>query len=224
MDVTDEIRRRAETYSTGTTNPAGLVASRSLQFAKGPTIDRAVVYRLSAIPQSLVYEDEVGLFGTENQYVRFELNAENILQGVDVEDADGYRTLLQDRSTDMSVAGSDYEESVADDSVQESQAIYQKAIFTSLFADTRTTLISVDLTNLRTGNKYIDNWVDVRLYDSNKRPLEYDKLYITPIGSFTVGIHARKANRLPFKLKIDIGFEILSVFNVTEDQRRYISG
>ena len=224
MDVTDEIRRRAETSSTGTTNPAGLVASRSLQFAKGPTIDRAVVYRLSAVPQSLIYEDEVGLFGTENQFVRFEMNARDILRGVDIEDAEGYRTLLQFRGTDESVEGSDYEEAVGDDSVQESQDVYIKAVFTSLFADTRTTLISAELTNLRTGNKYIDNWVDVRLYDSNKKPLDHEKIYVTPVSSFTIGIHARRANRLPFRLKIDIGFEILSEFNVTEEQRRYISG
>ena len=121
MDVTQEIQLRGRSYSTGTTNPSGLVASRSLQFAKGPTMDRAVVQRISAIPQSLVYEDTVGLFGTENQYVRFELNAEDILQGVDVEDADGYRTVLQDRGTDLSVAGSDYDEAVSDDSVQEDQ-------------------------------------------------------------------------------------------------------
>ncbi|MAP24095.1 MAG: hypothetical protein CMM87_00995 [Rickettsiales bacterium] len=224
MDVTQEIQLRGRSYSTGTTNPSGLVASRSLQFAKGPTMDRAVVQRISAIPQSLVYEDTVGLFGTENQYVRFELNAEDILQGVDVEDADGYRTVLQDRGTDLSVAGSDYDEAVSDDSVQEDQSVYARAVFTSLFADVRTTLLSIDLTNLRTGNMYIDNWVDVRLYDSQGRPHEYDKMYITPRSSFTLGIHARKANRLPFRLQIDIGFEILSIFNVTEEQRRYMPG
>ena len=224
MDVTQEIQLRGQSYSTGTTNPSGLVASRSLQFAKGPTMDRAVVTRISAIPQSLVYEDTVGLFGTENQYVRFELNAEDIIQGVDVEDADGYRTVLQDRGMDLSVVGSDYDGAVSDDSVQEDQSVYVKAVFTSLFADVRTTLVSIDLTNLRTGNMYVDNWVDVRLYDGHGRPHEYDKLYITPRSSFTLGIHARKANRLPFRLQIDIGFEILSVFDVTAEQRRYMPG
>lgn len=224
MDVTQEIQLRVRSYSTGTTNPSGLVASRSLQFAKGPTMDRAVVQRISAIPQTLVYEDTVGLFGTENQYVRFELNAEDILQGVDVEDSDGYRTVLQERGTDLSVAGGGYEEAVSDDSVQEDITVYEAALFTSKFADVRTTLISVDLTNLRTGNKYVDNWVDVSLYDSNRQPHEHDKMFITPRGSFTLGIHARKANRLPFRLQIDIGYEILSIFNVTEEQRRYISG
>ena len=220
MDVTQEVQQRALTYSSGSTNPAGLSPSRSLQFAKGPTIQRAVVQRISAIPQTLIYEDTVGLFGTENQYVRFELNAEDIMQGVDVEDSDGYRTVL---ITSVDEPG-DYEPAVSDDTVQEDQSVYVKAVFASQVPDTRTTRISAEITNLKTGNQYIDNWVDIGLYDSKKNPLEYEKLYVTPRDSFTLGIHARKANRLPFRIEIKIGYEILSEFTMTNEQRRYMPG
>ena len=220
MDVTQEVQQRALTYSSGSTNPAGLVPSKSLHFANGPTFDRAVVQRISAIPQTLIYEDTVGLFGAENQYVRFELNAEDIMQGVDVEDSDGYRTVLLMNVEDIG----DYDELILDDSVQEDQSVYLKAVFESQVPDMRTTRLSAQVTNLKTGNKYIDNWVDVSLYDSNKNPLEYDKLYLTPRGQFTLGIHARKANRLPFRIQIDIGYEILSEFTMTDEQRRYMPG
>lgn len=220
MDVTQEVQQRALTYSSGSTNPAGLVPNRSIQFAKGPTIDRAVVQRISAIPQTLIYEDTVGLFGTENQYVRFELNAEDIMQGVDVEDSDGYRTVLL---VNIEESG-DYDPAVLDDSVQEDQSVYLKAVFESQVPDMSTTRLSAKITNLKTGNQYVDNWVDVSLYDSNKTPREADKIYVTPRGRFTLGIHARKANRLPFRIQIDIGYEILSEFTMTDEQRRYMPG
>ena len=219
MDVTQEVQQRALIYNSGSTNPSGLSPNRSLQFAKGPTIQKAAVKRISAIPQTLVYEDTVGLFGTENQYVRFELNAEDIMRGVDVEDADGYRTVL---IMDDLESG-DYEPAVIDDRVQE-DPIYLKAVFASQVPDTRTTRISAEIINLKTGNQYIDNWVDVGLYDSKNNPLEYNKLYVTPRGSFTLGIHARKANRLPFRIEIKIGYEILSEFTMTNEQRRYRPG
>ena len=220
MDVTQEVQQRALTYSSGSTNPAGLVPNRSIQFAKGPTIDRAVVQRISAIPQTLIYEDTVGLFGTENQYVRFELNAEDIMQGVDVEDSDGYRTVLL---VNIEESG-DYDPAVLDDSVQEDQSVYLKAVFESQVPDMSTTRLSAKITNLKTGNQYIDNWVAVSWYYSNKMPREEDKIYVTPRGRFTLGIHARKANRLPFRIQIDIGYEILSEFTMTDEQRRYMPG
>lgn len=220
MDVSQEVQQRALTYSSGSTNPASLSPNRSLRFASGPTIDRAVVKRISAIPQTLIFEDTVGLFGSENQYVRFELNTEDIMRGVDVEDQDGYRTVLFQNAEETG----DYEPAESDDRVQEDQSVYVKAVFVSQVPDQSTTRLSAKITNLKTGNKYIDNWVDVSLYDKQKNSLEYEKLYITPKGQFTVGIHARKANRLPFRIQVDIGYEILSEFQMTEEQRRYMPG
>ena len=38
--------------------------------------------------------------------------------------------------------------------------------------------VSVDLDNLKTGTKYIDEWFDVRLYNKEKQEHPYDKMYV----------------------------------------------
>ena len=64
---------------------------------------------------------------------------------------------------------------------------------------------TVSLRNLGTGNKYNDSWLDVRLYDQNRRPIAEDDIWINAKSSFYIGFHARNTRRLPFNVECVIG-------------------
>ena len=80
-----------------------------------------------------------------------------------------------------------------------------------------------DLSNLKTGNKYIDNWFDVRLYTSSREEHPYDRMYVRANDFFYIGFHARNTRRLPYNVECIVGNEYVSEENLTDDQRRYIA-
>ena len=53
-------------------------------------------------------------------------------------------------------------------------------IDTKLDSASLSTLISINLENLKTGNKYIDAWFDVRIYTKDREEYPYDFMYINP--------------------------------------------
>ena len=73
-------------------------------------------------------------------------------------------------------------------------------------------MLSLVLTwrTLKTGNKYIDAWFDVRLYTKNREEHPYDKMYVRLNDFFYIGFHARNTRRLPYNVKCVIGQEYLS--------------
>jgi hypothetical protein len=80
----------------------------------------------------------------------------------------------------------------------------------------------VDLTNLKTGNKYIDAWFDVTLYGKDKQPVEGDFLYTPTNSYFYLGFHARNTRRLPYNVDLKVGVEYLEYSDMTEAQRKLI--
>jgi hypothetical protein len=79
--------------------------------------------------------------------------------------------------------------------------------------------VSVDLENLKTGNKYIDSWFDVRLYSKAREEHPYDKMYVRLNDFFYIGFHARNTKRLPYNVKCVIGREYIS--GLSPDSMRY---
>ena len=79
--------------------------------------------------------------------------------------------------------------------------------------------VSVDLNNLKTGNKYIDAWFDVRLYTKSRKAHPYDKMYVRMNDFFYIGFHARNTRRLPYNVDCVIGQEYISSLN--SEQKRY---
>ena len=79
--------------------------------------------------------------------------------------------------------------------------------------------VSVDLTNLKTGNKYIDAWFDVRLYNKAREEHPYDKMYVRINDFFYIGFHARNTRRLPYNVDCVIGKEYVS--GLKPEQERY---
>ena len=79
--------------------------------------------------------------------------------------------------------------------------------------------VSVDLNNLKTGNKYIDAWFDVRLYNKARQEHPYDKMYVRINDFFYIGFHARNTKRLPYNVNCVIGQEFIS--GLIPEQERY---
>ena len=79
--------------------------------------------------------------------------------------------------------------------------------------------VSVDLNNLKTGNKYIDAWFDVRLYNKARQEHPYDKMYVRINDFFYIGFHARNTKRLPYNVNCVIGKEYIS--GLKPEQERF---
>ena len=74
MDVTEEILYNHLIYgASDNTAPQGLSSSRALNYAAGPSITRPDKVNVSLIPYNLKYKGSVGLFGTENYFVKVTL-------------------------------------------------------------------------------------------------------------------------------------------------------
>ncbi len=75
MDVTQEILNNHLLYGgSDNTAPGGLAVSKSLNYAKGASIQKPVLENVSVLPRRLKYADTVGLFGAENVFVKVNLN------------------------------------------------------------------------------------------------------------------------------------------------------
>ena len=67
------------------------------------------------------------------------------------------------------------------------------------------TRVKIDLNNLKTGNQYIDSWLDIRLYNKERMEHPYDIMYVAPREFFYIGFHARNTRRLPYNVECAIG-------------------
>ena len=83
-------------------------------------------------------------------------------------------------------------------------------------------LVRIDLNNLKTGNKYIDAWFDTRLYTKDRVEHPYDVMYVNPSSYFYIGFHARNTKRLPYNVRMTVGSEFISEFDLPADQRRFL--
>lgn len=221
MDVTNEILQNHIIYGgSDNTNPAYTSSSKSLNYANGASINNPIAERISVIPFSLNYADTVGLMGAENTFVRVDLNIVDTGTGL-IPTINSYRDAKVSAET---ATINQYETGEID--INRNQPItntYEDGIITfgdlPSYADP---LISVDLANLKTGNKYIDAWFDVRLYTKDKQEYEYDKMYVRKRDYFYIGFHARNTRRLPYNVEVKIGEEYLDNNTLTPEQRRYL--
>lgn len=217
MDVTAEILRNNQTYGgSDNTSPQGLSASRSLNYAHGPSITRPDVENLRVIPFTFKYEDSVGLFGAENYFVRVNVTVDRDFSGACFDEEYWQCALIDRLANDEALY---YNQAVIDldkDLVTEND--YEPANFIEkdaipLIYDP---YISVDLKNLKIGNKYIDNWLDVRLYTKDRKPYPDDHMYVKLNDFFYLGFHARNTRRLPYNIELTVGEELRSGLPSTE--------
>ena len=222
MNVTEQINRQIIGMGGGSARPQYLSSNRSLNFAKGSnSITNAQSERVTAIPYTSNYKDTVGLFGAENVFIKVQLDVQNTLQidenGVlfnDYEDvvikADSNTTMYWDESF------ADYQLDLAIENT------FEPAEFTNELTFVPGAVLKIDLENLKTGNKYLDCWFDVRLYQKNREEHAYDTMYV-PVGEFFyIGFHARNNKRLPYNVRMTVNGELISKYDLTAEQRRYL--
>ena len=223
MNVTEQINRQMIGMGGGSANPNYLSVNKSLNFAKGSnSIVNAHTERVTAIPYTSNYKDTVGLFGAENVFIKVQLDVQNTLQidenGVLI---DGYEDVVvtsPDPGADIywTEAVSDFN---ADLTIVNT---FEPAVFTNELNFVPGAVIKIDLENLKTGNKYLDAWFDVRLYQKNREEHAYDTMYV-PVGEFFyIGFHARNTKRLPYNVRMTVNGELISKYDLTAEQRRYL--
>jgi hypothetical protein len=218
-DVTQRILDRHIIYGgSDGTNSAYYSSNKSLNYATGGSIARPENDKVSIIPFTINYNDTVGLFGSENHFVRVNVEIDTSVtfecfEGIDwscasiteVEPSliNTYSSAVIDIDKDLTTVNTYEPVELSINSVATLPDSY----------------LSVDLNNLKTGNKYIDAWFDVRLYNRERQEHPYDKMYVRLNDYFYIGFHARNTRRLPYNVKCVIGQEYISGLNT--DQKRY---
>ena len=222
MDVTQSIERAILNMGgSGTTNPAYAASSKSLNYAKDKnTIQNAATERVTAIPYVLNYKDTVGLFGAENIFVKVQLNiqsATSAFTNVNVPENTYYPvwTFFEEGVENFYATGV-FDFTLDRVTVND----YEPAKISNDLSAFNKPYVRVDLTNLKTGNKFIDNWFDVRIYTKDREEYAYDTIYLSTNDYFYLGFHARNTRRLPYNVQLEIGNEYLEYYDLTEAQRK----
>ena len=201
------------------TAPHTLAASKSLNYANGASIQKPIQERVTVIPRTLHYKDEVGLFGAENCFVRVNLDIPLDITLKCYEEpyweCARISAEAQDPTSYYDVAVIDYTKDL------ETVNTYEPARITMRKRATTDSYISVDLDNLKTGNIYIDDWLDVRLYTSDREEHPYNKMYCRLNDFFYIGFHARNTRRLAYNVTALIGDDLLSAEHIEDP--RYIA-
>ena len=222
MNVTEQINRTM-TNGGGSANPAYFSSNKSLDFAKGyNSLINARQENVSAIPYSTTYKDTVGLFGAENVFLKVQLNIQNslsLVNGIEVFDYTDavLNTAIDDSDLYWDTAFTDYE---SDLNVVNT---YDPALITNDGLDyVPNALVKINLTNLKTGNRYIDAWFETGLYTPDRRPYEYDTMFLPLKGYFYIGFHARNTKRLPYNVSMTVEDKLYSENDLTSEQRKYL--
>ena len=224
MDVTQDINSRIEGYGgRSISDPAYASVNRTLDFAaQGSNINQAVPEPVSVVPVGLSYKDTVGLFGVENVYVKLDLDIQNI----NFDEAD---LIENDYRQAETVAGpilttNDYIDAEAD-ALDDRVVVntYEPASMTNVLSTYPNPIVSIDLKNLKTGNKYTDAWFDVRLYNRQRIEHPYDRMYVALDDVAYLGFHARNTKRLPYNVSVRVVDVFGDITDLSQEQLRYMA-
>ena len=224
MNVTQDINKRIDSYGgRPSSDPKYAATNRTLDFAaQGSNINQAVPEPVSIIPIGLGYKDTVGLFGVENVYIKLDLNIKNInFKEADLVEND-YREAEVTAGPVLII--NDYTDAESDPT-DDTQVVntYEPAQISNTLSNYPNPVVSIDLTNLKTGNKFIDTWFDVRLYNRQRIEHPYDRMYVKLDDVAYVGFHARNTKRLPYNVKVRVGDVFGDITDLTPDQLRYMA-
>ena len=222
MDVTNEVNRLIQSMGGGSSaNPAYSAINRSLNFAKHRNnIHNAANENITVVPFQITYKDTVGLFGAENVFIKIQLNIQSAATAfANITTAEN--DYLPVWTLEETGTTNDYDTGVLD-FTQDLSIVntYDPAIITNDLSAFRNPYLSVDLKNLKTGNKYIDNWFDVRIYTADREEYEYDTIYLAANDFFYLGFHARNTRRLPYNVQVDIGNEYVEYDSLSASQKK----
>ena len=213
MDITDQILRHHQIYgSSDYTAQHATSSSRALNYANGASIQKPELERVTTIPRVINYQDTVGLFGSENHFIKVDLKLQNPVSACyEEENWECARTSEEtvdpdDDYTLPNTGGPVGQAYVDEDADATTVNTYEPSQFTEdRLYDIDEALVKVDLKNLKTGNIYIDNWLDIRLYNRAREEHPYDVMYVGTSDYFYIGVHARNTRRLPYNIECVIG-------------------
>ena len=225
MDVTDQILYTHTIYgSSDSTNQGYTSASRCLNYSKGASIQKPEQDRVSTIPRSQIYKDSVGLFGSENHFVKVNMQLQNPIRGDYMQN--GY--IPAKLSTEVPFPGDpytypnegydspgmafiDYEADLEDDASCSPRDVicintYEPATMSGdVIENIESKYFKIELINHKTGNIYVDNWLDIRLYNRAYDEHPYEIMYVKYNEPFYIGFHARNTRRLPYNVECRVG-------------------
>ena len=209
MDVTPEILQNHIIYGSSDYTAAHRHASgRSLNYVSGGSITKPENEKVTVAPYTLKYKDSVGLFGAENYFVKVTLKVTGDVVFACYEE-EGWECAIITATDEVDPYWELAQINSAHNEPIEPDGYYQAALkYNSLpFLNGELGYFSVDLRNLKTGNKYVDSWLDVRLYTEAREEHPYDLMYVRPYDVFYIGFHARNTRRLPYDVECEIGKE-----------------
>ena len=222
MNVTAEINKNIQQYGGSASSREDYLSSnKALNFAGGSNnINSAVGQSITAIPQFLDIKDEVGLFGSENNFIKIDLNilsSTTIFENIDSKE----NTYLPVWTFNETEIINDFETAEFDFTLDIPIVnSYEPAFISNDLSQYRRPIISVSVQNLKSGNQYLDNWLDYQVYDNNKNPIDYDDFYIDVKSDFYLGFFARNTKRIPVNFKVAIGIEYLEFNDLSAEQRK----
>ena len=213
MDITDQILQHHKIYgSSDFTAQFATASSRSLNYANGASIQKPELERVTTIPRTINYQDSVGLFGSENHFIKVDLKLQNPVSACFEEEGwECARTSTEtvdpaDEYTFANTGGPVGQAFVNEEADKTTVNTYEPAQFLANTAfNLNSAMVKIDIKNLKTGNMYIDSWLDIRLYNKAREEHPYDVMYVGTNDYFYIGFHARNTKRLPYNIECDIG-------------------
>ena len=208
VDVTDQILQTFRTYGgSQSVRENSYAANSALVHAKGPTLQRAVEQRVTTAPFEFIYQGQIGLFANENIFFKINLDIKDSGSLSNCVEEPGWECAM----VDYSAIELDpyYQSSSIDSDANEQDPFYEGAQFGNnlpVSKGSTTSLISIKVENLGTGNKYEDAYVDARLYSDCRFEHPFDQMLVPLQGFFYLGIHARNTKRNGYNIKCKIGF------------------
>mgnify|MGYP001293652131 CR=1 FL=1 len=218
MDVTQEVLNNHIVYgASDNTAPGSIAASRSLNYATGATITKPEKQECTAVPRTLNYKGETGLFGVENYFTRVQLRILGDAVFACYEE-EGWECALM---TERVVEEPFWQKAIIDPN-QDTQVIntYEPALTkgNSLPFIPGGGYLSIDLQNLGTNNRYVDDWLDVRLYTEDREEHPFDLMFVKPTDAFYIGFHARNTRRLQYDVSCIIGKQYVAYDSIKNKQ------
>lgn len=222
--VTGRINRFHLHYG-GSDNTAqyGTASAKSLNYANGASLLHAEDEIIHSLPWTDKWEDSIGLFGSENKFVKYTYSTTSNIQLPECFEDVGYECLLY--SPQWPDTDAHYDCVKWDDSDFPVEDTYEQALFINDIIDSGVLInpkyfVSVELVNHGTDNIYNDDWFDVRLYTKEREEHPYSKMYVPWNENFYVGFHARNTRRLAYDIDVVIGKEIVPLEYI--DDKRLI--
>ena len=206
---------------SGSHLPANYASSKTLNFAKdSATIQNARAEQVTAIPRRIDYSDTVGLFGAENVFVKVDLaiqSSSSAFANIEVPENDYFPVWTFPETDTINT----YETALFDFALDKTIVnTYEPARISNDLSQFKKPYISVKLQNLKTGNKYIDAYFDVRMYTKDRQEFPYDEMFIGINDYFYLGFHARNTKRLPYNVRLDIGELYLEYYDLSPAQKK----